>query len=713
MTKGKQSNNRHLTVQIFIFLWLVGICTRLVWLQVNAHDDLLAMAEQQQQTSVKITPARGMIYDRNGNPLARSSMVKSLYANTSQLGADITAVAGKLAKVLQLERSALLARLQPPTGQAKPSLVVVKRNLTEKEVALVDALGLPGLRYIPEMKRSYLNGSLAAHVLGFVDIDENGLGGLEQYYDKAIRGENGRLILNRDAFNRYYNHELKESVPGANLHLTIDSAIQLYAEKYLAEGVRNSQARGGTIVMMRPQTGEILALASYPTYDPNLVAGSSDNQRVNRAITTTFEPGSIFKLVPYAAALEEKKITPETLLDCGGGQIKIASRVIHDRPAYGTLTAAQALAKSSNIGAIRIGLMLGNEKLARYIDLFGFGKASKVELPGESKGIFRDVKKWSSGSIGSIPMGHEISITAIQAAAAFAAIANGGVWVQPHIVKSMTSASGEIISASQPESHRVVSPETAATLTGMLEGVVLRGTAKAARMDGYPAAGKTGTAEKIIDGRYHKTKNVASFAGFVPTNKPEIVCIVSIDEPVGARHGGDVAAPIFAQAVSKALQILNVAPEGEEAPPTLLAGDVRTYDVPQLLNEFAPTAERETADQNLAAPTQSQESASNALEPVKKAGRPGSGEIVVPDLNGRGIREAVALLASRGLKIQASGEGIVTGQSPPAGTYVAKEAICKVNLAKPKVKREPPPLPTSKKPPAAVLPAKGGAGKKR
>ena len=249
----------------------------------------------------------------------------------------------------------------------------------------------------------------------------------------------------------------------------------------------------------------------------------------------------------------------------------------------------------------------------------------------------------------------------------------------------------------------------------MLEGVVLRGTAKAARMDGYPAAGKTGTAEKIIDGRYHKSKNIASFAGFVPTNKPEIVCIVSIDEPVGARHGGDVAAPIFAQAVAKALQILNVAPEGEEAPPALLAEDVRTYEVPQLLNEFAPASEPGATGQDLAAaPTQTQEPASNVIEPAKKAARPRSGDIVVPDLNGRGIREAVALLASRGLKIQASGEGIVTGQSPPPGTYVTKEAICKVNLAKPKVKKEPPsPLTTSPKPPAATLPPKGVTGKKR
>lgn len=713
MAKGKTSTNRLLAVQIFVALWLVAICARLVWLQVNAHDELLAMAERQQQTAVELTPARGVIYDRNGNPLARSFMVKSLYAHTGQLG-DTAAAAARLAKILKLDRDTLLDRLQSGGGQAK--LVIVKRSLTDKEVAQVEALGLSGLRYIPEMKRAYLNGSLAAHVLGFVDIDENGLSGIERQYDQIIRGENGRLVLNRDAFNRYYDHEVEESVPGSNLHLTIDSAIQLYAEKYLAEGVRRSQARAGSIVMMKPQTGEILALASYPTYDPNKVGDSSDQQRLNRAVTATFEPGSIFKIVPYAAALEEKMITPDTPIDCGGGQIKIADRIVHDRPAYGTLTAAQALAKSSNIGAIRLGMKLGNERLARYIDLFGFGKTSKVELPGESRGIVRDVKKWQPTSIGSIPMGHEVSVTAVQAAAAFACIANGGVWVQPHIVKTTTSATGEIIAESQPETRRVVSPETAATLTRMLEGVVLRGTAKAAQMEGYTAAGKTGTAEKVIDGVYSKTKNIASFAGFVPAHNPEIVCIVSIDEPVGARHGGDVAAPIFAQAVTKALQILNVAPAGEPET-TLLAETVHTYDVPQLLNDFEPDADVAGAENSEPAPTQTMEPASNALavEPSKKDSLPasrGSGEIVVPDLSGRGIREAVTLLASRGLKIQASGEGVVTGQSPPPGTYVAREAICRIKLARPKAKKAPP-NEADKKPPATIRQTTAGSSKKR
>lgn len=723
MAKGKLASNRLLTVQLFIALWLVGICARLVWLQVNAHDDLRAIAERQQQTSVEITPARGVIYDRNGNPLARSSIVQSLYADTGQLG-DAQAAASRLAKVLQLERGALLARLQGDGGR---KLVVIKRSLSDKEVAEVERLGLAGLRYIPEMKRFYPNGTLAAHILGFVDIDENGLSGLERAYDKAIRGESGRLILNRDAFGRYYNHEVRESTPGANLHLTIDSAIQMYAEQYLAEGVRQHQARGGAIVMMKPQTGEILALASYPTFDPGKVADIKDAQLLNRAVTSTFEPGSIFKIVPYAAALEEGLITPNTPIDCGGGQITIAKRIIHDRPGYGTLTAAQALAKSSNVGAIRIGQRLGNERLAHYIDLFGFGKASRLELPGEAKGIVRPVKKWQPTSIGSIPMGHELTVTAVQAAAAFACVANGGVWVQPHIIRTQTSATGEITDEFQPTSHRVVSAETAATLTRMLEGVVLRGTAKAAQMDGYTAAGKTGTAEKVVDGAYSKTKNIASFAGFVPANQPEIVCIVSIDEPVGARHGGDVAAPIFAKAVTKALQILNVAPTGEEASP-LLAETLRTYDVPRLLNDFEPNAARaqvaDTGEETTTpgedlSPTQTTAAASKA--PVSAVTKPRAanpeGSIVVPDLSGRGIREAMALLASHGLKLEASGAGVVTGQSPPPGTYVAREAICRVKLAKPTLVKpklaKPPGDAPDKKPPAAASPTKAGPARRQ
>jgi cell division protein FtsI/penicillin-binding protein 2 len=679
---SKTPKNRLRIIQIIMAFWLIAICSRLVWLQVKEQPSLSARADRQQQATIPLTPIRGGIYDRNGYELARSTEVKSLYAYPGQI-ADTNMAATQLAKILDIDRDELLKRLQ-----AKDKVfVAIKRKLTDLEVEQVEALNLNGLRFINEMKRSYLNGKTAAHVLGFVDIDENGLSGLERYFDEAIRGQNGKMTLQLDALKKPYGHEIEKSVPGSNFNLTIDATIQHYAEKALLEGVRQSGARGGTIVMMKPATGEILALASYPTFDPNNFSSSSELQRRNRAIETAFEPGSIFKIVAYSAALEEGLITPDSKINCEGGSIMVNGHRIEDAGAYGILTAAQALAKSSNVAAIKIGQMLGYERLARYVDLYGFGRRTKVELPAESRGILRDVKGWAP----TIPIGYGIGVTAIQTAAAFSAIANGGLWIQPHLVHSMTTDHGEIISLFEGETRKVIRPETATTLKSMLEGVVVRGTAKAAQMEGYSAAGKTGTAKKA-DGKkgYMAGKYVASFAGFAPVANPEIVCVVSIDEPVGAYHGGDVAAPVFAQAVSHALQILGVPPENA-AESSFLAGDVKTFDVPQLVEEQIATTsgEKESPD----APTQVAESASKVspdretANTPAKPGRQGSEEILVPDLSGRGIREAVALCASRGLKIQASGEGIVNGQSPPPGTYVAREAVCRVRLGKPTQKK--------------------------
>jgi cell division protein FtsI/penicillin-binding protein 2 len=657
-----------------------------VWLQVKDFSRLSARAERQQQATIPLTPMRGVIYDRNGYELARSSEVKSLYAYPNQI-ADANLTAAKLAKILDLDKAEVLKRLK----STDKVCLAIKRKLADAEVEQIEALNLQGLRFVNEMKRFYLNGSTAAHVLGFVDMEETGQGGVERYFEQTIRGKDGKMTLNLDALKKPYDHEIEKSVPGSNIHLTIDATIQHYAEKALAEGVRKSNAKGGTIVMMKPATGEILALASFPTFDPNDVSDSTDLQKRNRAIETAFEPGSIFKVVAYSAALEENLITADTPINCENGVITVRGQKIQDTRPHGTLTATQALAQSSNVAAIKIGQKLGNETLARYINLFGFGQRTKVELPAESRGILQNVKNWSP----TLPIGYGIGVTAVQAAAAFSCIANGGNWVQPHLVKNTTSAFGEIISEHQSESHKVISPETAATLKSMLEGVVLRGTAKAAQMEGYRAAGKTGTSKKAngsagyLDGKYF-----ASFAGFAPVSNPEIVCIVSIDEPAGAYHGGDVAAPIFAQAVSHALQILGVAPENSSES-SFIAGDVKTFEVPQLTGERpapAPMAASLSGDEKelQEVPTQTAESASkgspnnatmNKETPHKETPQ-GAGEILVPDLSGRGIREAVALCASRGLKIQASGEGIVSGQSPPPGTYVAKEALCRVRLEK-------------------------------
>jgi len=648
---------------------MVAIGAKLVWLQVRQHDWLLTRATNQQQASIALSPLRGVIYDRNGDELARSVEVKSLYASPSEI-TDPAKAADILSNLLDVDRDDLFKRLT--SGRAA---VAVKRKLDDKEVAQVQKLSMPGLRFVGEMKRFYVSGGSAAHLLGFVDMDEKGVGGIELSYDKVIRGKGGKLLLDVDALNKSYDHSVEDPMPGASVSLTIDLVIQHHIEKALADACRSTHARGGQIVVMKPGTGEILALANYPTFDPNKVTGSTEIQRRNRAVEVAFEPGSIFKLVTYAAAIEERLIRPNTMIDCGGGQIRIADRIVHDHP-YGLLTAAQALAKSSNVAAIKIGMMLGNDRLASYIERFGFGKRTGIELPAESRGLFQPASEWGPTTIGSIPMGHEIGVTAVQAAAAYATIANGGEWVKPHLVTKITSASGEVLEEHQPERRTVVSEATARTLKAMLEGVVVHGTGKAAQMGGYSAAGKTGTAQKIDEasGRYSQTKYVASFAGFAPVENPEIVCVVSLDEPVGAHLGGAVSAPVFARVVADALHVLGVPPDND--PQSLIAGDVQVYNTGDFeLEKPAPPAEQ-PADPRPALDVASSET--RTADPASKR----YGNIVMPDLLGRGIREAVTMCAAQGLKLKAAGDGIVSIQNPSPGTLVTKETICRVKLSK-------------------------------
>ena len=671
----QKSSRRLAVIQIFILLWMALIGVKLFWLQVKQHDWLLARASRQQQAEIELSPTRGIIYDRNGNELARSVEAKSLYASPAEIQ-DPGMIADRLSQLLDVDREALYRRLT-----SAQVLVAVKRKLADREVAEIEKLGWPGLRFINEMKRYYVSGGSAAHVLGFVDSDERGGGGLELAYDKVVRGQGGNLLLDVDAFNKSYDHSVEESVPGANVTLTIDVVIQHHVEKALAEAVRASRARGGTVVILRPATGEILALANYPTFDPNNVGGSSEIQRRNRAVETAFEPGSIFKLVTYSAAIEERLIRPDTRIDCGGGQIRIADRIVHDHP-YGVLTAAQALAKSSNVAAIKIGMMLGDDRLGRYIEQFGFGRRTGIELPGESRGLYRPPSDWSPVTIGSIPMGHEIGVTALQTAAAYGAIANGGEWMKPHMVSKVTTAYGDVIDEHHSERRRVVSAATANTLKSMLEGVVMQGTGKAAKVGGYRAAGKTGTAQKVDEktGRYSNTRYVASFAGFAPVENPELACVVSIDEPVGAHHGGDVAAPVFARVVADALRVLGVAPDGD--PNSMLAADAHTYQLPDLVADAAPAASGATEASRRVLDVSGDSTSDDAASK--------RGSVVVPDLVGLGIREAVAMCAARGLKMQARGDGIVSLQNPSPGALVAQDAICRVKLSRDYQKKEPP-----------------------
>lgn len=673
VTSDKVSERRLSVIQVVIIVWMLAIGAKLVWLQVKQHDWLVARAGQQQQAEIDLSPMRGVIYDRSGNELARSVLVKSLYASPAEI-TDPTGMADTLSNELGIDRDDLYKRLT----SKRQVVVAVKRKLDDKEVAKIEKLGLPGLRFYDEMKRFYVSGASAAHVLGFVDVEERGAGGIELTYDKAIRGRRGRLLMDVDALNKPYDHSVENPIPGANVSLTIDLLIQQIVEKALADAVRTTRSRGGQIVVMRPATGEILALANYPTFDPNRISETTEIQRLNRAVEVAFEPGSIFKLVPYAAALEENLIRPNTLIDCGDGQIRIADRVVHDHP-YGVLTASKALAKSSNIAAIKIGMRLGNERLANYIERFGFGRRTGIELPGESKGLLQPSSDWGPTTIGSIPMGHEVGVTAVQAAAAYACIANGGEWVKPHIVSRVTSSAGEVLSEHQFEKRQVVSAATAATLKAMLEGVVVHGTGRAAQMGNYSAAGKTGTAQKVDEasGRYSQTRYVASFAGFAPVENPEVACVVSLDEPQGSHLGGDVSAPVFARVVADALRVLGVQPEDD--PQSFLAIDPHVYDITDFTAENQPPA-GEPADPR---PSLDVSSEADSIESASKR----YVSVVMPDLIGKGIREAVRMCAAQGLTLKAAGDGVVSMQNPSPGALVPQETICRVKLSRQAVKK--------------------------
>ena len=667
MRYTEHSLDRRLAIVVGLgVLWAVAIGAKLIRLQIKDHDWLQEKAERQQQCTIELSPTRGIICDRNGLALARSVEVKSLYCTPTQVS-NPEALADKLSRILGMDSDVIYGRLT-----ARLVMSVIKRKLTDQEATAVQGLNCAGLQFASEMKRAYINGG-AAQVLGFVDVDERGQGGIELTYEKLLRGQPGRLHENLDALKKPYAHEGQEATAGGNVTLTIDPVVQAIVERALARAVKKCSARGGTILVTQPSTGEVLGMASLPTFNPNDLSDSSEAGRRNRAVETAFEPGSIFKIVAYSAALEEGLISPRTIIDVGAGEIRVADHVVHDEN-RGRLTAAQALAKSSNVAAIKLGEELGKQRLARYIDLFGFGRRTGIELPGESRGLLREVSQWDPSTIGSIPMGYQVGVTAIQAVAAFGCIANGGEWVKPYLVSRATSADGQIVESHQPESRRVISARTAAILKEMLEGVVIHGTGKLAKMGAYSAAGKTGTAHKVDErtGRYSRDRYVASFAGFAPVENPQIACIVSIDEPRGKYYGGDVAAPVFAEVSLGVLKALGVEP-GSEPESGLFAGELRSYEIPQAGAGFTGGH----SEQSGTALSQADAHRSPSMAVAE-----GEDSIRVPQLTGKGLREATELCATLGLKLIAIGDGMVARQVPAPGAPVRSGGVCQVTLSR-------------------------------
>jgi cell division protein FtsI (penicillin-binding protein 3) len=571
---------RILNILIFFAFWTVIICGRLFWLQVVRHKEFVDRAAKQQQRTFEVAPRRGILYDRNLHELAMTVLVDSVYAVPSEIGDAKPQTAAALAKIVHADptdgfttQQQILARLN-----ASHAFAWIARKQDAATIAKVKALNLKGVYFQKEFKRFYPDNQIAAQVLGYVGIDDNGLGGLEQNFDEDLHGTPGRMLTALDARRHVMGSEEREPLPGENLVLSIDENIQFMVEQALDRNMERTHAEYGTIVVQDPHTGQILALAIRPTFNPNDFRHATAGLLKDHAVSDVYEPGSTFKPVTYAAALEEKAITPDSMVDCGGGALNIAGHTVHDAPGerFGLLPAWKALAVSSNVCAIRVGQRVGAEHLYKYIRAFGFGERSGIELPAETRGLLEPLRRWGPATMGAVPMGQEIAVTPIQIATMVSTIANGGVYLPPHILlqsTDLTKDSTELKPAVfHPESelpsplpegaHRVISELTAAQMRKMMQDVVLIGTAHdAVHLNGYSAGGKTGTAQKI-DPRTHtysKVNFVASFVGFAPVNNPAITIAVVMDSPQHSMHfGAQASAPVFQDLAQQILEYLGV-----------------------------------------------------------------------------------------------------------------------------------------------------------
>ena len=673
------SPGRALFVAAFIGFWMFVVCVRLVYLQFSQHEGLANRARQQQQNSIETSPQRGELLDRNGRELARSVQTVSLFLDPDGIdSATLDRNAKQLAQSLGLKQAELAKQFHEAQAE-KRRFIWIARRLDADIAGKIVALNLPGVQPRLEPKRYYPNGPLAAHVLGYVGLDGQGLGGVEQFYNAKISGEPGRLFLEKDANGKPYESYEVAAKPGQTVVLTIDQSIQYMAEQSLLAAVQRSRAKSGSVIVLDPRSGEILALANAPTFDPNRVADAKPETRSNWALQNIYEPGSTFKVVAFSAAIENKLVKVDDHIDCQMGAITVAGRVIHDHHPYGSLTIAEALAKSSNVAAIKLGLRVGDATMYDYMKRFGFGSKTGIELPGETVGIVRKVERWQASSIGSIAIGQEVGVTPVQMVAAFGALANDGTRVAPHLIREVRNADGSVAYRAQPEQRRVISAETAVALRGMLEGVTLSGTAKKAQLDGYSAAGKTGTAQKIDPKTktYSATKFVGSFVGFAPVSNPQVVIIVVIDEPAGAYHGGDVAAPIFREVAEQILPHLNVMP------------DIEASAMPELIAQANENPERAAKEREEKAESEQQR---RATMPTVDSNGGRGGEVVyavatkkamlMPDLRGRSVRDVARTCSQLGLQVEARGEGRVLKQNPSAGTEVNTGQVIYVDFGR-------------------------------
>jgi len=709
-------NHRLLYLGIFVAFWFVVICGRLVLLQLVDYGDYTQKAARQQQRTIEISPVRGNVYDRNGNTLAMSVNVESIFAVPSEVS-DIHGTSRILGRILGADAAEIENRMH-----SSRAFAWVARKVDNNLSSRVRSLNLKGIYFQKESKRFYPKRELAAQVLGWVGMNDDVLGGVERSERERLAGKPGKMLISMDAKRRWFGSVQKDPDPGENVVLTIDEKIQYIAERELDRGMAESHAQTGTVVVQNPHTGEILALASRPTFNPNLLNEADPKSLKDRAVSDIYEPGSTFKVITLAAALEEHLTNPDEVIDCQNGSIIVNGLRIHDHKAYKDLTVSQILEKSSDVGAIKLALRLGEERFDRYIRAFGFGTQTGIELPDETRGITRPVQRWSKVSIGAISMGQEVGVTPLQLVSMISSIANDGVYVAPRIIAGTTPprSTQQLIAFHPVPGRRVISPMTAAQMKHIMEGVVLRGTGTRAALDGYSVAGKTGTSQKVdaVTHRYSHQLHVASFAGFAPVNNPAVTVLVVMDAPQGPQDGGLVAAPIFTRVAQQVLAYMNVPHDVDvrdprriqlrakakdedmmEASPDYIAGQPENVTGPQPAMENVTSNAGQGSANQLAAsvitavspavtkpnteiakavtltPAAQPASLPPALSPIPASTKGTivldvAGGVLVPDFHGKTLRSALEVAESAGLELEVSGSGVGRDQTPPAGARI-------------------------------------------
>jgi cell division protein FtsI (penicillin-binding protein 3) len=635
MSSGPERRTRILWVAgLFVVLFAL-LLARAVDLTVLRGPDFARRATRQHRQTITLVPQRGAIVDRNGDLLASSLNVPSVFLRPRQLGAADLVRLPQLAKALDLPLAVVRAKVNSPQP-----FVWLKRQALPQEAQAAAAVGIRAVGQVEEARRYYPHGQLAAHVIGFVSIDSQGLAGLERRFDKQIRGEPQEVEVARDAHGRVFHKGALDTEPleGARVEVTLDAQIQAVTERELAAGVVAAKAHAGAAIVMDPMTGAILALANYPSFNPNdpddRTGPAWKHRSRNRILTDPYEPGSTYKGILAAAALDRGVVRPGDALFCENGRYRYANKVIHDVHGHGWLTMAEAIQYSSNICATKIADKLGKDRYYQYLRDFGFGARTGVELPGEEPGLLRNVSTWARIDLATHSFGQGVSVTPLQLVSAFGAIANGGTLMRPFLVRRIESPTGEVIHETAPTAlRRVIKPETARVATQVLRRVVeeKKGTGIKARIEGYPVAGKTGTAQKVTPGaRGYSGKYIGSFVGYLPAAAPRAVILVMIDEPAGRGFGGTVAAPVFQKIGLAVMTAMGVQPEGPTvvpAPPT------------------EPVVEVADAEPAVQDPTDG-----------------------MPSFLGLSMREAMVRAHEIGFDVQLHGSGYVVGQDPRPGT---------------------------------------------